>query len=87
MLVYLDNAQSTAAADEPTTMQDEIRRMPRRARLGGQGGGRFGGGGRGVVFGARPSAGPRAATADANANDPKKRAQAAAASTRTTPAS
>ena len=33
MLVYLDNAQSTAAADEPTTMDDEIGRTPRRDRL------------------------------------------------------
>jgi uncharacterized protein (DUF1800 family) len=38
MLVYLDNAQSTAAADEPTTMQDEMGRTPRqRARFGGRG--------------------------------------------------
>jgi uncharacterized protein (DUF1800 family) len=36
MLVYLDNAQSTAAADEPTTMADEMGRTPRRrARFGG----------------------------------------------------
>jgi uncharacterized protein (DUF1800 family) len=41
MLVYLDNAQSTAAADEPTTMQDEMGRTPRqRARFGGRGLGR-----------------------------------------------
>ncbi len=41
MLVYLDNAQSTAAADEPTTMQDEMSRTPRqRARFGGRGLGR-----------------------------------------------
>jgi uncharacterized protein (DUF1800 family) len=86
MLVYLDNAQSTAAPDEPTTMQDEMGRMPRqRARLGGQGGGfgggragggRFGGGGRGGVFGARRSsamAGNANANASANAKDPKKR--------------
>ncbi len=38
MLVYLDNAQSTAAANEPTTMQDEMDRTPRqRARFGGRG--------------------------------------------------
>jgi uncharacterized protein (DUF1800 family) len=38
MLVYLDNAQSTAAAGEPTTMQDEEDRTPRRrARFGGRG--------------------------------------------------
>jgi uncharacterized protein (DUF1800 family) len=41
MLVYLDNAQSTAAADEPTTMADEMGRTPRRrARFGGRGLGR-----------------------------------------------
>ncbi|HEY3568481.1 MAG TPA: DUF1800 domain-containing protein [Thermoanaerobaculia bacterium] len=38
MLVYLDNAQSTAAENEPTTMQDEMGRTPRqRARFGGRG--------------------------------------------------
>jgi uncharacterized protein (DUF1800 family) len=38
MLTYLDNAQSTAAAGEPTTMQDEMDRTPlRRARFGGRG--------------------------------------------------
>jgi uncharacterized protein (DUF1800 family) len=38
MLVYLDNAQSTAAAGEPTTMQDEMDRTPRqRARFGARG--------------------------------------------------
>jgi uncharacterized protein (DUF1800 family) len=43
MLVYLDNAQSTAAADEPTTMADEMGRTPRRrARFGGRGFGRPG---------------------------------------------
>jgi uncharacterized protein (DUF1800 family) len=41
MLVYLDNAQSTAAEDEPTTMADEMGRTPRRrARFGGGGLGR-----------------------------------------------
>ena len=41
MLLYLDNAQSTAAADEPTTMQDQMSNRPRlRARLEGNGGGR-----------------------------------------------
>jgi uncharacterized protein (DUF1800 family) len=41
MLVYLDNAQSTAAEDEPTTMADEMGRTPRRrARFGGRGLGR-----------------------------------------------
>ncbi|MEO6196051.1 MAG: DUF1800 domain-containing protein [Thermoanaerobaculia bacterium] len=41
MLVYLDNAQSTAAEDEPTTMTDEMGRTPRRrARFGGRGFGR-----------------------------------------------
>lgn len=41
MLVYLDNAQSTAAPDEPTTMADEMDRTPRRrARFGGRGLGR-----------------------------------------------
>jgi uncharacterized protein (DUF1800 family) len=40
MLVYLDNAQSTAAPDEPTTMQDEMSERPRlRARLAVAGGG------------------------------------------------
>jgi uncharacterized protein (DUF1800 family) len=40
MLVYLDNAQSTAAAGEPTTMQDDMDRTPRqRARFGGRGAG------------------------------------------------
>ncbi|HEY0513182.1 MAG TPA: DUF1800 domain-containing protein [Thermoanaerobaculia bacterium] len=58
MLVYLDNAQSTAAPDEPTTMQDEMRRMPRRRA-------RFGGG-----FGARRLAAP---AQNANAADLKKR--------------
>src|SRR4051794_18025229 len=39
MLLYLDNAQSTAAPDEPTTMQDAMSDRPRlRARLGGNGG-------------------------------------------------
>src|SRR3954453_206284 len=43
MLVYLDNAQSTAAENEPTTMQDEMGRTPRqRARFGGRGLGRAG---------------------------------------------
>jgi len=71
MLVYLDNAQSTAAPDEPTTMQDEMGRVPRqRARLGGQGGGRFGGRG---IFGARRAPAATAANANANAKDPKKR--------------
>jgi len=38
MLVYLDNAQSTAAENEPTTLQDEMGRTPRqRARFGGRG--------------------------------------------------
>jgi uncharacterized protein (DUF1800 family) len=42
MLVYLDNAQSTAAENEPTTMQDEMGRTPRqRARFGGRGPGRI----------------------------------------------
>jgi uncharacterized protein (DUF1800 family) len=44
MLVYLDNAQSTAAVDEPTTMADEMGRTPRRrARFGGRGLGRSAG--------------------------------------------
>jgi uncharacterized protein (DUF1800 family) len=39
MLLYLDNAQSTAAPDEPTTMQGEMSDRPRlRARFGGHGG-------------------------------------------------
>src|SRR3954471_20195939 len=43
MLLYLDNAQSTAAPDEPTTMQDQMRdqmsNRPRlRARFAGNGG-------------------------------------------------
>jgi uncharacterized protein (DUF1800 family) len=43
MLVYLDNAQSTAASGEPTTMQDEMDRTPRRrARFGGRGAGAAG---------------------------------------------
>ncbi|HEY4564425.1 MAG TPA: DUF1800 family protein, partial [Thermoanaerobaculia bacterium] len=43
MLVYLDNAQSTAAENEPTTMQDEMGRTPRqRARFGGRGPGQPG---------------------------------------------
>ncbi len=57
MLLYLDNAQSTAAADEPTTMQDEMNNRPRlRARLEG------GGGGRGMLAARRnPPAGGAAA--------------------------
>jgi uncharacterized protein (DUF1800 family) len=47
MLLYLDNAQSSAAADSPTTMEDEIRRVPRRRALmegrGVGGRGAFGG--------------------------------------------
>ncbi|HET9210272.1 MAG TPA: DUF1800 domain-containing protein [Thermoanaerobaculia bacterium] len=63
MLVYLDNAQSTAAENEPTTMQDEMGRRPRqRARLDG------GFGGRGPLGMRRPPAqGAQAA------NDPQKR--------------
>ncbi|MEA2601228.1 MAG: hypothetical protein QOF89_2220 [Acidobacteriota bacterium] len=52
MLLYLDNAQSSAAADAPTTLEDEMERMPRQRarmdRMGGRGG--FGGG-RGAIAG------------------------------------
>jgi len=48
MLIYLDNAQSSAAAGVTTTMQDEMQRRPMRpagiagrGRFGGGGGGRF----------------------------------------------
>jgi uncharacterized protein (DUF1800 family) len=34
MLVYLDNAQSSAAEDEPTTMQEEMGRRTKRAGMG-----------------------------------------------------
>ncbi len=34
MLLYLDNAQSAAMAESPTTMQEEIGRMPRRRARG-----------------------------------------------------
>jgi uncharacterized protein (DUF1800 family) len=69
MLLYLDNAQSTAAADEPTTMQDQMRdqmsNRPRlRARLEG------GGGGRGMLAARRNPPGDPAAGAAA-ANRPK----------------
>jgi uncharacterized protein (DUF1800 family) len=62
MLLYLDNAQSTAAPDEPTTMQDEMSDRPRlRARFGGNGGN---GGGRGMLAARRnPPADPAAAAA------------------------
>jgi len=67
MLLYLDNAQSTAAPDEPTTMQDEMSNRPRlRARFGGNGNG-GNGGGRGMLAARRnPPAGDPAA-----ANRPK----------------
>jgi len=42
MLLYLDNAQSSAPAGATTTMQDELQKRPMRA---GGGRGRFGGGG------------------------------------------
>ncbi len=57
MLLYLDNAQSTAAPDEPTTMQGEMSDRPRlRARFGG------GGQGKGMLAARRnPPADPAAA--------------------------
>jgi uncharacterized protein (DUF1800 family) len=67
MLLYLDNAQSTAAPDEPTTMQDEMSNRPRlRARFGGSGGNGMGnGGGRGLLAARRnpPAGEPDAAAA------------------------
>jgi uncharacterized protein (DUF1800 family) len=59
MLLYLDNAQSSAPAEATTTMEEEMGRVPRgRARVGMQG---MGGRGR---FGARGgSGGPAAADA------------------------
>jgi uncharacterized protein (DUF1800 family) len=52
MLVYLDNAQSSAAEDEPTTMDGAMSRMP--GRRAGIGGGRGTGMGRpGARFGGR----------------------------------
>ena len=44
MLIYLDNAQSSAPAGATTTLQDEMQKRPMRA---GGGRGRFGGGGAG----------------------------------------
>lgn len=53
MLIYLDNAQSSAPAGATTTMQDELQKRPMRA---GGGRGRFGGGGRFAKAGAQGGA-------------------------------
>ena len=73
MLVYLDNAQSTAAADEPTTMQDEMGRMPRRRPASAaRAAGRFGGGGRAWrASAAGPSAGRQNGSRGRHATTPR----------------
>ncbi len=69
MLLYLDNAQSSAADGAPTTMEDEMERMSRqRARMDRMGRGGFGGrgavAGRGGLGRTRPDGDPQMKTAD-----------------------
>jgi uncharacterized protein (DUF1800 family) len=52
MLLYLDNAQSTAAPESSTTLDWEMEQMPRRRAAGGRHGG-FGGRGNGDLGAAR----------------------------------
>src|ERR1700681_9039 len=58
MLIYLDNAQSSAAAGVTTTMQDEMQKRPMRP-AGIAGRGRFGGGGGGLAKAGGAAAGKK----------------------------